>query len=92
MRCYANHESKCKHHGKIDFGDVQIPVQIQIYSSKRLNVQLISGVDFEVSLYSLTGSFVDIRLIDVKGYTPRAPKACGNTQKGNGSDGHHLKK
>ena len=46
----------------MDFGAVQIQLQILIYSSRRWNVQLISRVYFEVSLYSLTGAFVDIRI------------------------------
>ena len=46
-----------------------VQLQILIYSSRRWNVQLISGVYFEVSLYSLTGAFVDIRLaLNVSSY------------------------
>ena len=38
VRCYANRESKCKHHGKKDFGAMRMQMQMQIYPSGRLNV------------------------------------------------------
>ena len=40
VRCYANRESKCKRHGKIDLGAMRM--QMQIYPSGRLNVSSFS--------------------------------------------------
>ena len=50
VRCCANRECKCEHHGKINFGAMRIQMQIQIYPSGRLNVPFILWVELQISL------------------------------------------